>query len=263
MKRLNRCITAIAPLTAVLFAAAPAQAEDTRLVERRFDPGRIVKVEGRANIQATIQFDNDELIENIAIGDSAAWQVTPNKRANLLFVKPLQARAATNLTVVTSNRTYYFDLVASPQAKPLYALKFTYPDDPKNQPLASPAQSASATELAAASDPYAVHDPARLNHRWDMEGDKTIFPSQIYDDGDAVFLTWPKGEPVPAILVRNAEGVEGPVNYTVRENTIVVDNVPERFFLRSGQNNAILTNRQPETAERRMGQPLARAQETR
>ena len=103
----------------VLLSAAPALA-DARLVEKLYDPAAVVKIEGKTKVQATIQFGEDESIENVAIGDSSAWQVTPNKRANLLFVKPLEATASTNMTVVTNKRTYLFDLVANPRARPLY-----------------------------------------------------------------------------------------------------------------------------------------------
>ncbi len=56
--------------------------------------------------------------------------MTPNKRASLLFVKPMQPTARTNMTVVTDQRTYLFDLVASPGATPVYVLRFTYPPSP-------------------------------------------------------------------------------------------------------------------------------------
>ena len=103
-----------AALLATALVAAPACAHDARLVERLYNPNEVVRVDGRPNVEATIRFADDEHIENVAIGDSTKWQVTPNKRANLLFVKPMTPRAATNMTVVTDRHTYLFDLVASP-----------------------------------------------------------------------------------------------------------------------------------------------------
>ena len=38
---------------------------------------------GKAGIQSTIEFADDERIENVAVGDSNAWQITPNRRASL------------------------------------------------------------------------------------------------------------------------------------------------------------------------------------
>ena len=235
---------------ALVVLAVPAHAEDPRLVEKLYDPTKVVRIDGRPNVQATIAFGEDEHIENVAIGDSQSWQVTPNKRANLLFVKPLSPTATTNMTVVTDRHTYLFDLVASPRAKPLYVLRFTYPEEPeeKQVQMASAdgaAGAPNAVELAAAMDPLAVVDPAELNFAWAAKGDTKLVPARTYDDGESTFLAWPAGEPVPAILIKDFEGTEGPVNFTVRGDVVVVDGVPREIILRSGKDSATLTNTGP------------------
>jgi type IV secretion system protein VirB9 len=232
--------------SAALALPAAARADDTRIVEKFYDPGKVVRIEGKTKVQATIQFGEDEHIENVAIGDSQAWQVTPNKRANLLFVKPLAASATTNMTVVTDRHTYLFDLVASSGAKPLYVLRFTYPDEPKPQLAAADAPTAE--EIAAAEAPEVVTDPASLNFAWAAKGDRKLLPARTYDDGTATFLAWPSGSPVPAILIKDAAGTEGPVNFTVRGDVIVVDGVPREIILRSGKQAATLTNAGPARA---------------
>ncbi|MCP9222391.1 TrbG/VirB9 family P-type conjugative transfer protein [Erythrobacter sp. LQ02-29] len=235
----------------LLFAAlatTPAQAQDSRLIEKFYQPDEVVTIHGKTKVQATIEFGEDEAIENVAVGDSTAWQVTPNKRANLLFVKPLQPTGATNMTVVTDKRTYYFDLVASPRAKPVYALRFTYPEPPAptaeeqaQMAAAEPQPQASGTEMAAATDPFAVVDPASLNFEWRKTGENKLMPARIYDNGEAVFMTWPDGVTAPAIQVKDRKGTEGPVNYIVRDNTIIVDGVPPEIVLRLGEDSATLT----------------------
>ncbi len=238
--------------SAAVLPAVPAMA-DTRLQERFYNPNEVVTIRGRTKVQATIQFGDDERIENVAVGDSTAWQITPNKRASLLFVKPLSPSAKTNMTVVTNKHTYLFDLVASPKNRPLYVLKFTYPEpevDPAEEArlaaaadaAANPRQSANALELQAARDPYAVADPARLNFNWESKGNAALLPARTYDDGEATFLTWPAGNAVPAILTRNADGQEGPVNFTIRGETVVVQDVPREIILRIGDESATLTN---------------------
>jgi len=254
-----------AALLAASALAVPAGAEDARLVERAYDPGAIVRVDGKAGVQATIRFAEDEHIENVAIGDSQKWQVTPNKRANLLFVKPLTERAATNMTVVTDRRTYFFDLVANPAIRsPLYVLAFTYPDDEADVQQAGAgeagADAPSAIEVAAASDPYAVVDPATLNFAWGSKGDRKLLPQRIYDDGNATFLTWTAGTPLPAILIKDHKGDEGPVNFAVRGEMIVVEGVPREIVLRSGDDSAVLTHQGPARTARAQTTPsLAQA----
>lgn len=238
---------AFLPALALVFASASAPAfADSRLVEVMYDEFSVVTVTGRVNVQASIVFGDDEVIENVAIGNSQTWQVTPNKRANILFVKPLEARAATNLTVVTSKRTYLFDLVAGPNAKPLYVLRFDYPPEPELEQSDNAQLAVVPIEPAQPEDPFATVDPSDLNFAWSGSGDTELLPENTFDDGEATFLTWPVGKDVPAILVVNSEGVEGPVNFTVRGETIVVDGVPRTIVLRSGEDRAELINSGPQ-----------------
>lgn len=227
-------------------AAAPAHAAalDGRIKTRLYSPDEVVVVEGRAGVQATIAFGEQEQIENVAIGDSNSWQVTPNKRADLLFVKPLGANSRTNMTVVTDRHTYLFDLVAGPAARPVYVLRFTYPAEPK--PVRQLA-GMSADEAAAAAAPPKdlTADPAQLNFAWRTQGERKLLPSRIYDDGDATYLTWPARTAIPAILTPNEKGEEGAVNYAVRGDVLVLDSVPKLIVLRSGKDMATLENQRP------------------
>jgi type IV secretion system protein VirB9 len=241
---------------AALALAAPALADDPRLKTLVFDEAQVVRIDGKVLVQTTIKFAPDEVIENVAIGDSTAWQVQPNKAQTILFVKPLEPTARTNMTVVTDKRTYLFDLVASPKNAALYVLQFRYPELEKaaeEARLAAEAEAAAAAlrevaspaEMAAARDPYAVVDPAALNFDWAAAGNRALLPSKAFDNGEALFLTWPAGTAIPAILVMNEDGEEGPVNFTTRGDTVVVDGVPPQIILRSGRDTATLTNTGP------------------
>ena len=82
---------------ALLVGTTAANAADNRIRTQAYDPNEIVRILGKTGIQSTIEFASDERIENVAVGDSAAWQITPNRRASLLFVKPLSAHSRTNM----------------------------------------------------------------------------------------------------------------------------------------------------------------------
>ncbi|MEO1047922.1 MAG: TrbG/VirB9 family P-type conjugative transfer protein [Pseudomonadota bacterium] len=249
------------PVVAAAMASAPVYAQDesvepaptdARIITEVYDANTVFTIRGKVKVQTTVRFADDEAIQNVAIGDSKAWQVQPNKAQSLLFVKPLEPRAVTNLTVVTSKRTYLFDLVAAPNNAPLYVLQFRHPELEKAREEARLAAleaekeaKANALELAAANDPYAVLDPAALNFAWAGSGESGLLPTRAYDDGDALFLTWPTGISIPAILITNDDGEEGPVNFTVRGDTVVLDRVPSQIILRSGEEVATLTNTGP------------------
>lgn len=263
---MTRAVRFAVPVLAIALAltppSAPAFAQDNRLQTMVFDENAVVRIDGKVKVQTTIKFAPDEVIENVAIGDSMAWQVQPNKAQTILFVKPLEPAARTNMTVVTDKRTYLFDLVASPKNSALYVLQFRYPELEKAAEEARLAAIAEAEAEAAraAADPVAVAsndgaapvtDPADLNFEWSSAGDRALLPARVFDDGEGVFLTWPAGTAIPAILITNDDGEEGPVNFTVRGETVVVDGVPQRIILRAGRDTATLTNTGPARAAAR------------
>jgi type IV secretion system protein VirB9 len=206
---------------------------DPRVAVRPYEPSRITLLRARTGIQSTVSFAADERIENVAVGDSAGWQVTPNRRASLLFVKPVKPGSRTNMTVVTDRRTYLFDLVASAKGTALYALRFTYPEAPV---IAAPPPPTPQIVLTASA-----RQPTDLNFAWTGKGSRRLLPSRSFDDGKSLYLAWPKDSPLPAMLAVGPDGVEGPVNYAMRGDYIVVEGVPSRLILRSGQEMATLS----------------------
>lgn len=226
-------------LTLVIGATPGAADADPRFTDRAYSANHIVTLHGRPGIESAIAFAADEKIENIAVGNSAAWAVSPNKRANVIFVKPATARARTNMTVITDQRTYLFDLVASSAGSPVYMLRFSYPDSPRRPPVATPAVATAVAEAAPTPPPRPA--PAELNFAWRGAGESRLLPSSYFDDGSSTFLRWTKDITLPAILVRGPDGAEGPVNYTVQGDYVVVEGIPPQLVLRSGKQVATLT----------------------
>ena len=228
----------VLPAAALLACVAPAHAADNRIRTLAYDPNDIVRIVGKTGIQSTIEFASDERIENVAVGDSSAWQITPNRRASLLFVKPLTAHSRTNMTVVTDRRTYMFDLVSGDRsASPVYALKFSYPNEKPFQPAAKP------TEQVAASTPApapATVTADKLHFDWKTKGNGKLLPARVFDDGNSVYLAWDRESPLPAILTMSEDRKEGPVNYRMSGNYIVVSPIPPNLVLRYGSKYALL-----------------------
>jgi type IV secretion system protein VirB9 len=242
LPRLSACC-----LVLLVLAAGPVAAEagqgDPRLVTLLYNINDIVRIEGRTNVEQTIAFGENEHIENVAIGDSASWQVTPNKRTDLLFIKPLAPRARTNMTVVTDRHTYLFDLVAFRGARPVFLLRFTYPAEAKSAGVPSataPALTDAEAQAASAAPGQRPIDPAAPGFVWRSSGSAKMLPSRVYDDGAFTYLSWAIGKPIPAILMRNEQGVEGPVNFSVRGDVIAIEGVPNVLVLRAGRENATL-----------------------
>ena len=221
---------------AVLGCTAASAAADNRIRSLAYDPDHIVQILGRPGIQSTIEFGSDERIENVAVGDSSKWQITPNRRASLLFVKPLSPRSRTNMTVVTDKRTYMFDLVTGEKSTtPVYALKFSYPNE-----KAATAEAKQAPPVTVAVSPQSPTATAeKLHFDWQSKGYGKLVPSRVFDDGTSVYLAWNRETPLPAILTLS-EGKEGPLNYKMSGDYIVVSPIPQNMVLRYGNRMASL-----------------------
>jgi type IV secretion system protein VirB9 len=191
-----------------------------------FDPDRVFALHAAFGFQLMIQFSPNEQIENVSIGDGSAWQITPNKTATLLFIKPIEIATATNMTVVTDRRAYLFELTADPapvDGPPVYALRFTYGGENG--------------KAAAKFGP-----PEHRNIRYTYRGSSAILPSEVFDDGHFTYFKWAEGGSTPALFVVGADGGESVVNYSVRDGYQVVEQTAAKFILRDGKKITTVTN---------------------
>ena len=191
-----------------------------------YNPDAVVSLTGAVGWQMMIEFGEDERIENVAIGDAAAWQVTPNKRARMLFVKPLSRKASTNMTVITSLRHYSFNLGVGPrQARTPWIVRFDYPVLPP----------------APLPPPPPPPPPIKLNFGYGMAGDTGLLPSRVWDDGHQTYFEFGEETPMPAIFAGGPGKDESMVNFSVRGRVIVVQQRAARFTLRSGKRTATIS----------------------
>jgi type IV secretion system protein VirB9 len=222
----------------LLLGPMHASAADQRVRTPAYDPDQVIAVAGRPGIQTTIEFRPDERIENIAVGNSSTWQVTPNRRGSVIFLKPLQAASRTNMTVVTDHRVYLFDLVpAGKDSEPVYVMRFSYPgSEDEAEPVVLKDKPVLAGAEAVVS--MAPTEPERLYFDWKERGAKSLLPDRIFDDQRSLFIAWKQGKPLPAILTRASGDQEAPLNYRVSGDYIVVTPVPQNVIVRYGNRSA-------------------------
>jgi type IV secretion system protein VirB9 len=202
-------------------AAVPAAAQvrpkpipdgDPHLQSVRYAPGQVVQLELAPGYQLAVELGSDEQIENVAVGDANAWQVTANKRGDRLFIKALQSGAPTNMTVITNARLYAFELAPlfGGAANMAYVVKFEYPGEDAEAPAEGPA----------------------VEGRYRLSGDKTLRPARISDDGRHTYIEWAKDRPLPAVYSIDEAGQEALVNGVVRDDLYVIDSVFQRLVFR-------------------------------
>lgn len=211
-------------------------AVDARIQTIPYDPNQVVLLRGTLGYQVMLEFDPSEKIETVSIGDALGWQVTPNRRADVLFLKPL-SRSVTNLTVLTNLRRYAFELRVVPKSanEPvLYVARMTYPP---------PAQA-----IPVPPEPEAP--PVVANNAYSMSGATTDRPVKIFDDGHKTYFQWRPDQALPAIFAVSKEGAESLVNYVIRGAYVVVDQVAAAFVLRDGKEVTKVINNGPVGAAR-------------
>jgi type IV secretion system protein VirB9 len=187
---------------------------DPRIQTVLYDPQQVVLLQVAPGYQLTVAFAPDERIESVAVGDSGAWQVTPNKRGDYLFIKPTRAGVSTNLTVITDARTYIFDLATAygPSPDMAFTVGFTYPPKP--------------AQVAAADAAPAGHG------RYQLSGDRSVRPAAIDDDGTKTYMTWGADQTLPAVFAIDAQGKEMLVNGGERDGRYVIDSVADALVFR-------------------------------
>lgn len=212
---------------------------DPRIRFVMYDKDQVVQLRGHLGYQLMIEFDPDERIENVSIGDSLSWQVTPNRKATRLFLKPMERGAATNMTVVSNLRTYTFELIASEASGPrdpriIFGLRFTYPEPPSPPVVELP---------PPAPEPVALGPPTEdLNFRYTYKGAKTITPLRVFDDGRATWFEFRTDKDTPALFVIGPSGAEEIINSRIVGRYVVVDAVAEQFVLRYGRSRTTVRN---------------------
>ncbi|TAJ70639.1 MAG: P-type conjugative transfer protein VirB9 [Phenylobacterium sp.] len=222
MIRLSTLAVTLALVAGPALAVVPQPGPgDPRIHVVAYDPEEVVELRVALGYQLSVEFDPAERIENVAIGDSLGWQVTPNRRANLLFLKPMSQRPPTNMTVVTNLRRYNFELSLRPRAvarSTPFTVRFLY---------APPV-------MAYVAPPPPPKPPVEANVAYSYQGSPRTLPVKVFDDGQDTYFSFRQGEDLPAIFALNADGGEAVVNTRERDGYVVADRVARGFVLRRG-----------------------------
>jgi type IV secretion system protein VirB9 len=237
MLALGASFATLSPIAIAQVATYPVPGPgDPRIKEFMYDPNAIVGIRGQLGYELTIEFGADERIENVSIGDSLSWQVTPNRKATLLFLKPMSKANPTSMTVVTTQRIYSFLLSATESktanADTLLRLRFLYPA-PKSM----------ADLLPPPPPPPPPPKPEDFNFSYEMKGQKTLYPVRVFDDGTLTYFQFDARNAAPAVFVIGADGKEEMANTRVSGDYTVADFIAERFILRYGKTQAEVKNK--------------------
>jgi|GEM_PF-2236810 len=228
---------------------------DSRIVTFAYTPDVVFRLPVTVGMHTHIVLGADEeLIEVPRLGDKVRWRVEGNERN--LYIKATSPNTKTSLSLVTSRRTYQFELVATESAtERVQQAAFSYPDV-EEQVRVSAQRSMEAQRSQAQAEAARLEsqnlaqeylDPSELTFLKVTSASPEFARMHAYTDGIKTWMRMPNGiQDLPAVFMvsTNERGKESlmPVNYTVVDrksirdrDVIVIDRTASAWMLQIGE----------------------------
>ena len=211
---------------------------DPRIRTAMYDADEVYRLSGFVGYHVDLEFESEESFVGISAGDPEA--LTYSAHDNVLTLRPKAPTAQMNLTVTTTKRRYYFDYTIYSRVpsrfgdEVMYAVRFVYPPAAEN--ALTPAEQVE-RDLAAARSAR-----GRNVDYW-FCGSRSIKPVAASDDGVHTRLRFGARGELPAIFVRNDDGSESLLNFSIEDGDVVIHRVAARFVLRRGKLTGCVVNK--------------------
>ena len=213
---------------------------DPRIRTALYSPDEVYRLYGYVGYHLDLEFEADETFESLSGGDLEG--LTYSAHGNVLTLKPKVAYTEMNLAVTTSKHRYYFEYSVSahrpnPDAAPvMYTVRFTYPPAHTSGDGLTDEQRLQ-LELAKARQ-----NRPRNTDYW-FCGDKAVKPTAASDDGIQTRLTFAARSELPALFVRNDDGTESLLNFSIDQGDVLIHRVAARFIVRRGRLTGCIVNK--------------------
>jgi type IV secretion system protein VirB9 len=218
-----------------VFCSAESGTVDARIRVLIYAQDEVYRLKGYAGYQIDLEFESGETFVGLGTGDMDS--LTFAAQDNHLFLKPRAGGVDTNLTVLTTRRTYHFDYAAS-ERRPdpafgdvIYVLRFIYPPQRSDR-----AAAAVERELTRA-----VENRGH-NVSYAYRGSPQLKPTSAWDDGVQTRLRFDSHEELPAVFIRNDDGSESLLNFTVDAGELVVHRIARQLSVRRGRLEGCIFN---------------------
>jgi len=215
-------------------------AVDSRIRVALYNGDEVYKLRGFVGYQIDLEFEPGETFTGLGAGDVEGLSFVGQD--NHLFLKPRAARVATNLTVLTNRRHYQFDYAAwSQRPMPddptvIYAVRFTYPPSPVQR-----AEDVAADRVASQLQSASNVRPQNIDY-WYC-GAASLRPIAASDDSVHTRLRFAANADLPAIFVRNEDGSESLLNFSMDAGDVILHRLGRQFILRRGRLQGCIVNK--------------------
>lgn len=212
---------------------------DSRIRTALYSPDEIYRLYGFVGYDIELIFEPGERYLGKGGGDLEALAIDAFE--NHVHIKPRSTLVATNLVIYTDRRAYRLDYSAAAR-KPIpsldtvmYAVRFTYPP-PEETP-----QGTRAARIDGEFAKAAIQRGRNIDY-WYC-GDRAIRPVAASDDGVHTRIKFGSRAEIPALFVRNEDGSEALLNYSMDGDDVVIHRLAAKFILRRGRITGCIVNK--------------------
>lgn len=220
---------------------------DSRIKTFVYSPNEVFTVVLSHGYHSYIEFDEGELVQTIAMGDSVNWKV--RNIGNRLFIMPIEPNGKTNMIVITSKkRSYVFDIVCranfakqasqnydfSAERDLSYIVRFYYPKTKNefdyNEPITTTPIEMHYTEEKL--DKIIEKNNTEHNYIYNAgENSDDIVPNELFDDGFLTYFKFKDGN-IPKIFIQDKKGNEVSCKMLSFNDYIIIKGVHKRLLMR-------------------------------
>ncbi|MBL8687143.1 MAG: TrbG/VirB9 family P-type conjugative transfer protein [Alphaproteobacteria bacterium] len=212
---------------------------DERVRWVNYNPWEVVNIHTVSRTVTKITVSENEAIMQVSLGDTLGWETVV--AGNNVLLKPREIHPPTNMTIITRRptgafRSYQFYIEAregeiTQNSGAFFAINFKYPQDEEEQRKAEAEARRIALEQRKTIINLSFDGPK--NWAYTGEGNPDLEPTEVSDNGQLTFMTFPGKFPV--IYAVSSDGTEEIIPFTTEGNTVILHSVAPQWRLRQGK----------------------------
>jgi type IV secretion system protein VirB9 len=210
---------------------------DSRVRSTTYNADQVYRLYGFVGYAIELIFEDGETFAGKGGGDLEG--VTIDAHANSVILKPRAAIVATNLVIYTDRRAYRFDYSVESRRpnhsydEVIYAVRFLYP-------LLADAVANRENDVERELEDAKTRRPRNLDY-WYC-GHRGLKPIAASDDGVHTRLTFADRAELPAVFVRNQDGSESLLNFSMDQGDVLIHRLAPKLILRRGRLTGCIVN---------------------
>ena len=212
---------------------------DSRIKTYIYNPNEVFPVILHHGYHTHIDLPKNEYIKNVIVGNPVDWEI--EARGNQIFLQTHSKSAHTNMTVITSKRTYEFDLIAKNHSTEndyelAYAIKFFYPENNSDNGLKFNYDK----NLNYGGISNLIR--GKINTNYVFYGKWGLAPITAFNDARFTYLKFQNGH-IPKIKLYDKNNKRLKANIFLYNNYIIIDKILLKIKLISENECIVLVNK--------------------